>query len=164
MVRNKELASDFALPDESGVTRSLIELRGGKPFLLLFSRFAGCPTSRRDLQAYADVYDRLQALGVGTAVVTADTPENHRQLRERLELPFHLLSDTDFRVSERYDVYRSDEVEEGPQPHGEPALFVLDVDGRVAYSQILSGPKGQANPAEIALLFLYMSAHGGRYW
>lgn len=164
MLRNKVPAPEFALPDVSGATRSLAELRAGKPFLLLFSRFADCPTSRKDLLAYANVYDRLTTLGADMAAVTADSPEKHRELRDRLALPFTMLSDVDFAVSERYGVYRSDEVEEGPQPHGEPALFVLDVDGKVACSQILSGPRGLAHPAEIALLFLYMSAHGGRYW
>ncbi len=164
MLRNQTPAPEFVLPDATGIQQSLRALHGNKPFLLLFSRFTACPTSRRDLLAYANVYDRLQTLDANMAAITTDTPENHRQLRDQLGLPFLLLSDTGFAVSERYGVYRSDEVEEGPQPHGEPAVFILDVDGKIAYSQILSGPKGLAHPAELALILLYMSIHGGRYW
>jgi hypothetical protein len=98
------------------------------------------------------------------AAITADTPDSHRRLSAELGLPFAVLSDPDFAVSERYGIYRSDEVDQGPQPHGEPAVFILDVQGHVAYSQILSGPKGLANPSEMALVLQYMHQHNGRYW
>ncbi len=163
MLRNGEPAPEFDLTDEIGERRSLSSLCNAQPFLLLFSRFADCPTSRRDLLTYANVYDRFLALDADMAAITTDTPENHRKLRLELRLPFPMLSDVNFSVSDRYGVYCSDEVEEGPQPHGEPAVFIIDVDGNIAYSQILSGPKGVANPAELALVFLYMSHHEGRY-
>jgi peroxiredoxin len=164
MLRNRTHAPDFTLPDENGQPQSLASLRAGKPLLLFFTRFAACPTSRRDLLAYADVYSRIRAAGAGMAAISADTVENHHRLHERLELPFSLLADSDFAVSDRYNVYRSDEVEEGPQPHGEPAVFILDVDGNIAYSQVQTGPKGTADPAALALVLFYMSGNGGRYW
>jgi len=164
MLRNRTPAPPFDLQDETGAFRSLTTLRDSRLFLLRFLGFAGCSTSRRDLLAYANVYDRFRALGVDMAAVTADTPDSHRRLRAALGLPFAVLSDPDFAVSDRYGVYRSDEVEEGPQPHGEPAVFILDVQGAIAYSQILSGPKGLANPAEMALVLQYMCHHDGRYW
>jgi peroxiredoxin Q/BCP len=163
-LRNGTLAPTFDLQDETGAFRSLTKLRDSGLFLLLFLGFAACATSRRDLLAYANVYDRLRALDADMAAVTADTPESHRRLRAELGLPFALLSDPDFAVSERYGVYRSDEVDKGPQPHGEPAVFILDVRGEIAYSQVLSGPKGLASPAEMALVLLYMQQHNGRYW
>lgn len=164
MLRNKERAPGFTLRDETGRERSLEELRGGKLFLLLFSRFRECPTSQRDLLAYANVWDRLKLIGARMAVITADSIENHRALKAQLQLPFPLLTDVGFTVSQRYGVYESDEVEEGPQPHGEPAVFLLDVDGNIAYSQLCSGPKGLANPADLALILLYMAHNGGKYW
>lgn len=164
MLRNQTPAPDFILPDEQGQPRSLDSLRPGQPLLLFFTRFAACPTSRRDLLAYADVVSRLRAVGTSMAAISADTVENHRHLHERLELPFPLLSDSDFAVSGRYGIYRSDEVEEGPQPHGEPAVFLLDIDGNLAFSQIQTGPKGTADPAALVLVLLYMHRNGGRYW
>lgn len=164
MLRNKIPAPAFALPDENGQERSLESLRQGRPFLLLFSRFAACPTSRRDLMAYDNIHSRLQMVGCSMAAITADTVESHRRLHHALGLSFSLLADPGFAVSERYGVYRSDEVEEGPQPHGEPAVFILDVDGNIAYSQVCTGPKGVAGPSEMALMILYMCGNGGRYW
>jgi len=164
VIRNKTTAPDFALLDETGTTRTLAGLRQGRPLLLLFLRFADCPTTRRDLLAYANVWGRVRSLGAEMAAVTVEPPDAHRRLKERLELPFPLLSDEGFAVSEQYGVYRSDEVDEGPQPHGEPAVYVIDADGEVAYGQVLSGPKGIANPAEVAMVLLYMRDHGGKYW
>jgi uncharacterized protein YeaO (DUF488 family) len=81
-----------------------------------------------------------------------------------LQLPFRLLADADFSVARAYGVYESDETDEGPQPHAEPAVFLLDADGKIAYSQIQTGPKGHASTAELALIVFYMQQNDGRYW
>lgn len=165
MLRNKSAPPDFSLLDEEGTTRSLDSLRlAGKPLLLFFFRFEHCPTSQRDLMAYADVYRRMEMMGADMAAVSVEPPDAHRRLRKRLGLPFPLLSDADFSVSRAWGIYESDETDEGPQPHGEPAVFILDGDGNIAYSQVQTGPKGTADPASLALVLLYMVNNGGRYW
>nr|CAA9249844.1 hypothetical protein AVDCRST_MAG63-1864 [uncultured Armatimonadetes bacterium] len=164
MLRNKMPPPGFTLSDAEGRPRSPEQLRAGKPLLLFFFRFASCPTSRRDLAAYAEVHSRLRAVDAEMAAVSVDAPADLRRLRDDLRLPFPLLSDADFAVSRAYGVYESDEVDEGPQPHGEPAVFVLDVDGSLAYGQVQTGPKGSATPSELVLMLLYMARNGGRYW
>ena len=47
--------------------------------------------------------------------------------------------------------------------YAEPVLFIVDVDGKVAYFTIASGPKGLPSPGDIAPVLLYMKGHGGRY-
>jgi peroxiredoxin len=148
--------------DAEGTARGLADLRGKKPLLLYFYRFSECPTARRDLAAYAEAYGRMAAFGAEMAAVNVESPEAHRALRDRLDLPFTLLSDEGFAVSERYGVYRSDDGE-APEPHGEPAVFIVDVDGNIAYSQVQTGPKGSATPAAMALVLYYMTQNGGRY-
>jgi peroxiredoxin Q/BCP len=163
MLRNKSLAPDFQLPDADGNMVSLADVHQGRPLAILFFRGEFCPTARRDLQTYANVYDRVQALGAELIGISADTSENHQVLRDDLWIPFPLLSDAKFDVSTAYGVYKSDDVGEGPEPHGEPALFVIDADRRIAYSQIMTGPKGIASPSEIAMILLYMAMNEGRY-
>lgn len=163
MLRNGTAAPEFSLAGLDGQEHTLADLRQGRPFLLCFFRFAGCPTARRDLAAYAEAYPRIHAFGTGMAAINVETPASHQALKQRLGLPFPLLSDPDFRVSDAYGVYRSDETEEGPQPHGEPAVFIVDVDGNIAYSQVQTGPKGAASPDSMALVLYYMTRNGGRY-
>jgi peroxiredoxin len=162
MLRNGAAAPNFTLTAQDGRHASPGELRGGQPILLLFFRGAFCPTARKNLLNYNNVAGRIRSIGCELAAVSADSPETLADLHERLELDFSLLSDAGFEVSRRYGVYESADGE-GPQPHGEPALFILDVDGNVAYSQIMTGPKGLADPAEMALVLLYMTQNGGRY-
>ncbi len=164
MLRNNARPPEFILPDDRNKARSLVELAEGKPLLLFFFRFADCPTSRRDLAHYAEQARRIESLDARIAAVSSEPTDRLHHLRLELRLPFPLLSDGDFAVSRAWGVYESDETDEGPQPHGEPAVFILQSDGTLAYSQIQSGPKGTANPAEMTLVLLYMTRNGGRYW
>ena len=164
LLRNNTGAPPFSLPDHDGVTRTLDEIRADNALILLFFRGAFCATSRRDLLAWGDIHERIRWLGADLVAVSVDAPEELRRLREALQLPFALLSDQDFSISQLYGIYESDETEAGPQPHGEPATFVLDAWGRIVYSQIQSGPKGAAPANEILLMLHFMQQHGGRYW
>ncbi len=164
MLRNKTPAPNFSLKDEHGTQRELAQLRRGKLLTVVFFRGAFCPTSRRDLMSYSNIYASLQAMNGELVAISVDDSEALNQLKEALELPFHLLSDADFSIARLYGVYESDETDEGPQPHAEPAVFLLDIDGKIAYSQLQSGPKGHANAAELALIVFYMSQNNGSYW
>ena len=162
MLKNGTAAPEFTLRADDGSAVSLRDIQAGRPLLLHFFRGAFCPTARRNLLNLQDVYSRIESMGCGLAAISADTPEDLAALREMLQVDFPLLSDEGFAVSREYGVYQSEDGE-GPQPHGEPALFIIDVDGEIAYSQIMTGPKGLAQPAEMALVLFYMSQNGGRY-
>jgi peroxiredoxin len=163
MLRNKAVVPDFRLPDVDGNLVGLADLHQGRPLVIMFFRGEFCPTARRDLSTYSNVYSRIQALGAELVGISADSTQNHQRLRDDLWIQFPLLSDTDFTVSTAYGVYKSDDVGEGPEPHGEPALFIVDADSRIAYSQIMTGPKGIADPGEIAMIVMYMAMNEGRY-
>lgn len=164
LLRNNTSAPVFSLCDHAGTTRTLDEMRGENALVLLFFRGAFCATSRRDLLAWGDIHERIRWLGADILALSVDAPAELSRLKERLELPFALLSDEEFSVSQLYGIYASDETEAGPQPHGEPATFVLDSEGRIIYSQIQSGPKGAAPANEILLMLHFMQQNGGRYW
>lgn len=164
MLRNGSQPPSFQLLDSNGLLRTLAELRADKPLVVLFHRGAFCATSRRDLLAWSDVFERIQWLGAGLVAISVDAPDELAHLRKTLQLPFDLLSDAEFSVSRAWGIYESDETDEGPQPHGEPGTFVLDRDGKLAFSQLQSGPKGAANANEILLMLLLMNRQDGFYW
>ena len=164
LLRNNTPAPPFSLRDHTGATRTLDELRGANALVVLFFRGAFCATSRRDLLAWGDIHERIRWLNADIIAVSVDAPQELSLLQERLELPFALLSDEDFAISQLYGIYESDETEAGPQPHGEPATFVIDAWNRIIYSQIQSGPKGAAPANEILLMLHFMQQNGGRYW
>ncbi len=164
LLRNNTPAPDFSLLDHEGNRRLLADVRHERALVLLFFRGAFCATSRRDLLAWSDIHERIQWLNAELVAVSVDPPDELSRLKASLQLPFTLLSDESFEVSRLYGIYESDEIEAGPQPHGEPATFVLDAGGRLVYSQLQSGPKGAAPANEILLMLLFMHQHGGLYW
>jgi len=164
MFRNGTPAPPFSLFDSDERLRSLSEWTGEKPLVILFFRGAFCATSRRDLLAWGDIHERIEWLGAALIAISVDAPDELARLKENLELPFTLLSDADFAVSRTYGIYESDETDTGPQPHGEPATFVLDRAGNLAFSQLQSGPKGAAPANEVLLMLLLMHKQGGFYW
>ncbi len=164
MLRNGTAPPAFLLPDSDGRPRSLDELRAEKPLVVLFFRGAFCATARRDLLAWGDLYERIGWLGAGLVGVSVDAPDELARLRNTLQLPFDLLSDSDFSISRAWGIYESDETDAGPQPHGEPGTFVLDRKGNLAYSQPQSGPKGAASANEILLMLQLMNRQDGFYW
>lgn len=166
MLRNLASAPEFTLLDEKSRPRSLQELRAASAtaLVVLFFRGAFCATARRDLLTWGDLHERMRWLGADLVAISVDAPDELRRLHERLQLPFSLLSDPNFEVSQRYGIYRSDETEAGPQPHGEPGTFVLDRTGRLVFSQVQSGPKGAANAGEVLLMLLWMHNNDGNYW
>ena len=164
LTRNNTSAPTFSLPDSAGKTHSLPELRGGGALVLHFFRGAFCPTAHRDLLNYGDTLQRIRGLNADLVAISADAPEELSRLKERLKIPFMLLSDGDFSVSQLYGIYTSDETEAGPQPHGEPAVFVIDNAGRIIYSQLQSGPKGTAPTGDILQMLQFMHENDGHYW
>lgn len=57
-------------------------------------------------------YFEFKGLGVEFVAAANDTPETNRELRERLDLPFMLLSDTDGEVAKAYHAFHENEPRE----------------------------------------------------
>jgi hypothetical protein len=69
-------------------------------------------------------YFEIRGLGIEFIAVANEEPENHREIRERLDLPFMLLSDPDAEVARAYGAFHENE------PRGRsiarPGLFLID--------------------------------------
>lgn len=69
-------------------------------------------------------YWEFRSLGVEFVALANEEPDNHAELRERLDLPFQLLSDPDSELARALDVFHDDE------PSGRliarPAMFLVD--------------------------------------
>lgn len=69
-------------------------------------------------------YWEIRGLGVEFIAVANEEPENHREIRERLDLPFMLLSDPEAEVARAYGAFHENE------PRGRsiarPGMFLID--------------------------------------
>lgn len=97
-------APDFTLPDETGEPRQLADLRG-EPVVLYFYPKDDTPGCTKEACAFRDDYGEYEARGVHILGVSPDPPRSHTRFKEKYDLPFPLLADTDHAVSERYGVW-----------------------------------------------------------
>ena len=81
---------------------------------------------------YRDHYTEIRAAGVDVVAVSVDPPIKSKALRRELRLPFLILSDAERRVIKHWGIYNPDE----RGGIAKPAVFVIDRDRTVQYSEI----------------------------
>lgn len=123
-------APDFSLPDESGKPVSLTELRRRGPVLLVFYRGHWCPYCRDQLRELARANDRFLAKGAQIVGISADAPEDSRELARKLDVKFPLLSDPQLKVISAYGVAMQGE------DIAVPSVFLVRDDGRVVWQKV----------------------------
>ncbi|WP_164682832.1 peroxiredoxin [Cyclonatronum proteinivorum] len=90
-----DIAPDFILPDQNGTLVSLNELLAEGPAVVFFYPKDDTPGCTRQACSFRDNYARITAKGVRVAGISRDDARSHTAFRQKHELPFTLLSDTD---------------------------------------------------------------------
>lgn len=160
MLRNGSVAPDFSLESLNGADISLNSFKG-KPVILIFVRGKFCPTTYRYLAAYQDFYGRIKDLGCELICICTDKNEDLLTLSNEIHISFPLLSDVEHTVGDNYGVYK--DLRKSGRAFSEPAVIIVDKNGKIAYQVISSGPKGLPSPGDIAPVLLYMWKHEGVY-
>lgn len=104
MLSPGERAPEFTLPDPQGRDVSLTSLLGRGALILYFYPADFTPGCTREACAFRDLHAEIQKVGLTVAGVSPRDPDSHRRFREKYQLPFLLLSDTDKSVIRMYDV------------------------------------------------------------
>jgi thioredoxin-dependent peroxiredoxin len=123
-------APDFELPSDSGETVKLSELRG-KPVVLYFYPKDDTPGCTTQACGIRDAYGEFQREGAVVLGVSADDETSHTKFRDKYELPFALLADTDHAVSEQYGVWGEKKYMGRTYMGISRWTFVIDADGNV---------------------------------
>jgi thioredoxin-dependent peroxiredoxin len=123
-------APDFELKSESGETVRLSELRG-KPVVLYFYPKDDTPGCTTQACGIRDAYGEFQRAGAVVLGVSPDDESSHVKFREKYELPFTLLADTDHAVSEQYGVWAEKKYMGREYMGVNRSTFVIDADGNV---------------------------------
>jgi len=104
MLRVGGKAPEFVLPDETGEDVSLTELLSDGPLILYFYPADFTPGCTKEACSFRDLHDDLRAVNLTIAGVSPQDAETHRRFREKYDLPFRLLCDTERTVINMYDV------------------------------------------------------------
>src|SRR5436189_5612729 len=105
MVEEGKSAPDFELSSDSGERVRLSSLRG-RPVVLYFYPRDDTPGCTAQACGIRDVYVDFERAGAIVLGVSPDGEGSHVKFKQRYELPFTLLADTDHSVAEQYGVWR----------------------------------------------------------
>ncbi len=101
-----DLAPEFALPDQDGVTRSLGEFLAAGPVVLFFYPAANTAGCTREACHFRDLAGEFAAAGATRVGVSMDDVESQRAFAGVNHFDYPLLSDPDGAVARLYGVKR----------------------------------------------------------
>jgi thioredoxin-dependent peroxiredoxin len=123
-------APNFELRSDSGDTVSLAGLRG-KPVVLYFYPRDDTPGCTAQACGIRDAYGEFEQAGAVVLGVSPDDEGSHVKFREKYDLPFTLLADTDHAVAEEYGAWGEKEYAGKSYIGVLRSTFVIDADGNV---------------------------------
>ena len=97
-------APEFTLPDQDDRNVSLTTMLNRGPLILYFYPADFTPGCTREACMMRDLHNDILRVGFNVAGVSPQSPERHREFREKYSLPFTLLSDLEKFVIRMYDV------------------------------------------------------------
>lgn len=120
----------FTLQDQDGNAVKLSDL-AGNPVVLYFYPRDNTPGCTKEACAFRDRYAEIQATGAQLFGISPDTAESHIAFRDKFELPFPLLVDTDHAMSEQYGAWREKNMYGKKSMGIQRCTYVLDAEGKV---------------------------------
>jgi thioredoxin-dependent peroxiredoxin len=115
-------APNFKAPDQDGKMRSLSDFKGKNVVLYFYPEddTSGCT---KEACHFRDSLERFEELNTVIVGVSTDDEESHQRFREKFNLPFTLISDTDGEIMRAYGVARGNRARR--------ATFVIGPDGEI---------------------------------
>lgn len=124
-------APAFTLPADDGSTVKLADLQG-MPVVLYFYPRDDTPGCTREACAFRDNSEELARLGAKVFGISADSVESHAKFRDKYDLNFPLLADTDHKVAERYGAWREKNMYGKKSMGIQRSTYLIDAAGKVA--------------------------------
>lgn len=147
------LAPSFTLPADNGQDISLSDFRGKKVILYFYPKdnTSGCTV---EAQQFRDHLAEFRALGYEVLGVSRDSVRSHCGFRDKHELNFPLLADTEEVVCQLYGVMKEKSMYGKKYLGVERSTFIIDEEGNLA--AIYRDVKAQTHVAEL------LAALGGK--
>lgn len=138
MVSAGDEAPDFTAPLANGDTDVLTlsdRLEDDAPVVLAFFPGAFTSVCSHEMRTFEERLDEFTEHGATIFGVSIDTPFSLNEFRDKLDLSFGLLSDTNRDIVTAYDV-ATDLEGVGVEDIAERAVFVIDSDGTITYAWV----------------------------
>ena len=98
-----DTAPDFKLANAVGEEVSLYETLQDNDYVVLnFYRGAWCPYCNLEMNALRSINEEVKSLNGAIIAISPETPDLSLSMKEKHELEFEVLSDTDYKVEKEY--------------------------------------------------------------
>ena len=121
-------APEFSLPDQDGVTHTLLSYKGKWVLLYFYPKDStpGCTTEAIEFRDLTQAFESCNAIIVG---VSRDSIASHERFKEKLALPFELISDQEEALCQLFGTIKMKN-RYGKQVRGiERSTFLIDDTG-----------------------------------
>jgi thioredoxin-dependent peroxiredoxin len=123
-----DLAPNFVGQDHAGETFQLADFKGKKVVLYFYPKddTPGCTAEACNLR---DNYDLLLAKGYAVVGISSDNEKSHKKFKEKYNLPFPLIADTDKSIHESYGTWVEKSMYGRKYMGTNRVTFVIDENG-----------------------------------
>ena len=137
MLKEGSKAPAFSLESDSGETVALKDLKG-KTVVLYFYPKDLTPGCTQEACDFRDNIAKLKRKGAVVVGVSKDTVELHRKFKEKHDLPFSLLADTEGKACKAYGVWQEKSLYGRKFMGIVRSTFVIGPDGKIQkiYSKV----------------------------
>lgn len=143
MVSVGEEAPDFTLQTDEEKQVSLKGYRGKKVILYFYPKdgTSGCTTEALEFKDSAKQFAKEGAVILG---ISKDSVKSHREFKEKHQLPFTLLSDSEAKVLDAYGVWKEKNLYGKKFMGTERTTFLIDEKGIIRKIYRKVKPQGHA--------------------
>jgi peroxiredoxin len=122
---------DYELSDHTGKRRTLSQLQGGDPMILMLSRGSFCPKDRRQLEGLVQLHREMEVGYCHLVTMSTDNLIETNELRSGVGAHWTFLSDPARKVQKDLDIVEYTDPTHNPMiPHTivlEPGLIVFKI-------------------------------------
>src|SRR5688572_10001537 len=129
-IKAGDQAPDFETVDENGKPVKLSDFKGKKVVLYFYPKdnTTGCTAQAC---GFRDSYPQIEAGDAVVLGVSPDSSKSHTNFKNKYELPFPLLVDSDHKIAEAYDVWQEKSMYGRKYMGVVRSHFVIDEQGKV---------------------------------
>ena len=124
-------APAFTLTSDAGKKVKLSDF-AGQPVVLYFYPKDDTPGCTKEACAFRDAHNELTFIGAVLLGVSADDVGSHAKFRDKYELNFPLLADTDHKVAEKYGAWREKNMYGKKSMGIQRSTYLIDSAGKIA--------------------------------